>query len=67
MEIESTYNACNFIEIMMESTDNACSFMEMKIESTDNACNDIEMESTDNTDREYGQYRWKVRTILVGS
>ena len=40
---------------MMESTDNACSFMEMEIESTDNACNDIEMESTDNTDGEDGK------------
>ena len=41
----------------MESTDNACSFIEMKIESTDNACSFIEivMESTDNTDRKYGQ------------
>ena len=40
---------------MIESTDNACDFMEMKIESTDNACNDIEMESTDNTDGEDGK------------
>jgi hypothetical protein len=39
----------------MESTDNACSFIEMKIESTDNTCNDME----------YGQYRYRVRTIQM--